>query len=183
MFRIIPGKRVVIIKKLFALSLSLMVIFTAFTACSKAQKAETDSQSETNATSPTIATQEAKIKDSDAIRFIEQSYTKEELGLDKTDKDYSFMISTYGTEIDGEKYVRVFANVVTKNDETNKDGKDTFSMETVGEYGISFDGKKVVKKDMETGEYTELENRYADYSAKGQTVSEHNHTEDETTKK
>lgn len=159
------------------------MIFTVFAACSKEQKTETESKSETSSTSPTIATGEAKIKDADAISFIEQSYTKKELGLDKTDKDYSFMVSSNGTEIDGEKYVRVFANVVTQNDETNKEGKKTFSIETIGEYGISFDGTKVVKKDMETGKYTELENRYADYSAKGQTVSEHNHSHNETTKK
>ena len=138
------------------------MIFTVFTACSKGA----NSNSEANGAS-LLATEEAKIKGADAISFIEQSYTKEELGLDKTDKDYSFMISSNGVEIDGEKYVKVVANVVVKKDVTNADGKETFSLETVGEYCISFDGDKVLKKDMETGEYTKLENKYPDYSAKG----------------
>ncbi len=157
------------------------MIFTVFTACSKEKKTQTESETNTTVTS-TFATEEAKIKDTDAIKFIEQSYTKKELGLDKIDKNYELMVASNGAEIDGEKYVRVFANVVTQTDETNKDGKKTFSIETIGEYGISFDGTKVIKKDMKTGEYTELENRYADYSAKGQTVSEHNHSHNETTK-
>lgn len=156
------------------------MIFTVFTACSKGQGSGSDTKVQN--TKPTIATEEAKIKNADAINFIEKSYTKEELGLDKTDKDYSFMVSSSGVEIEGKMYVKVVANVMVKKDVTNKDGKETFTMETLGEYFISFDGDKVLKKNRETGEYIELENKYPDYSAKGQGVTEHNHSDDETTK-
>lgn len=139
------------------------MFFTVFTACSKAEP-DTENKAYTASTMPT---EEAKIKGADAINFIEQSYTKEELGLDKVDKDYSFMVSSNGVEIDGEKYIKVVANFVVKKDVTTKDGKDTFNIETVGAYYISYDGEKVLKQDMDTLEYTELENKYPDYSAKG----------------
>ena len=156
----IHRKKVAAIKRLFAILLSAVVILTVFTACSG------KSDDNTKNTISTIATEEAKIKDSDAVKFIEQSYTKEELGLDKVDKDYSFMVASSGVDIDGEKYVKVVANVIVKNNETTEDGKDTFSMETMGEYYISFDGEKILKKDMNTNEYSQLENRYDAYNAK-----------------
>ena len=58
-----------------------------------------------------------------------------------------------------------------KNDETAANGKTTFSLTPVGEFYISYDGKNVLKKDLDSGEYTKLENRYQDYKAKGETVS------------
>lgn len=130
------------------------------------------------ATVAQVPTEEAKIKDSDAINFIENSYTPKELGLDNTDKDYSFMIASNGVDIEGEKYVKVVANVIVKKDVTTEDGKETFSMETIGEYYISFDGTKVLKKDMKNNKMSELENRYDAYSAKGNTTTEHNHNDD-----
>lgn len=156
-----------------------MVLLMVFTACSG-----NNDDAQEGSTFSGVATEDAKIKEADAVRFIEQSYTEEELGLDKTDKDYSMMVSSSGIDIDGVKYVKVVANVITKKDVTAEDGSDTFSMETIGEYFISFDGDKVLKRDMETGEYTELENRYEAYKEKGSTTTaeEHTHSDDETTK-
>ena len=119
-----------------------------------------------------VDTEKAVIKDTDALDFIKNAYTEEELGLDKTEKDYSFMIASHGVEIQGEKYVKIVACIMNKKDVKNEDGKETFSVETLGEYFISFDGKKVLKKNMKTNEYTRLENRYENYKSKGETTTD-----------
>ena len=116
------------------------------------------------------ATDKAKIKDSDAIKFIQNAYTKKELGLDKVKEKYDFMISQNGVKIGKKQYVKVAANIMKKNDTTSKDGKQTYSLTPVGEYYISFDGDEVLMKDLKSGKYKKLENRYQDYSAKGQTA-------------
>ncbi len=144
------------------------MICAVFAACSG------NTEQETTGTVSQIPTEEAKIKDADAINFIKSSYTPEELGLADTDKDYSLMIASNGVDIDGEKYVKVVANVIVKKDVTTEDGNDTFSMETIGEYYISFDGTKVLKKDMKNNKMSKLENRYDAYSAKGNTTSVNN---------
>lgn len=163
-------------KKILAVLAVIVIACTAFAACSKNEDATTTVVHET---AVQIETEEAKIKESDAIDFIKNAYTEKELGLDGADGNYSFMIASSGVEIDGEKYVRVVANNPVKNDTTNEDGKETYRMETLGEYYISFDGKKVLMKNSDGEGYTELENRYDDYSAKGETVSE---SESETQK-
>lgn len=121
-----------------------------------------------------MPTEAAKIKDADAVNFIKESYTPKELGLDDTDKDYSFMIASNGVDIDGVNYVKVVANVIVKKDVTTPDGKETFSMETIGEYYISFDGTQVMMKDMKKNNFVDLENRYDAYAAKGNTDDGHN---------
>ena len=138
-----------------------------FVACSKA-----DDKNTTQSTTASVenATDKAKIKDSDAINFIKTSYTKKELGLDKVKEKYDFMISQNGVKIGKKQYVKVAANIMKKNDTTSKDGKQTYSLTPVGEYYISFDGDEVLKKDLKSGKYKKLENRYQDYSAKGQTA-------------
>lgn len=126
-----------------------------------------------------IPTEEAVIKELDAIDYFEQSYTEEELGLDKVEKDYKLMVASNGVDIDGEKYVKVVANVVVRNDTTNEDGKETFSMETMGEYFISFDAETVLMKDRESGKYKKLDNRYDEYMESKETsasqVTDHTH--------
>ncbi len=124
-------------------------------SCSSSGKEE---EKEVNTTA--IPTEEAKIKESEAIHFIQDTYTPEELGLADVDKDYSFMVASDGVEIDGKNYIKVVANVIVRNDETSKDGKETFSMETMGEYYISFDAEEVMMKNIKTGKFIELENRY-----------------------
>lgn len=142
------------------------MIASAFVACSS----KDDSGKQT--TSTTIPTEEAKIKERDAIDFIQTSYSKEELGLDKEKRAYRMMVASSGVDIEGKKYIKVVANVVVKNDVTEKDGKNTFTMDTVGEYYISFDGKTILKKDMKTNEYIELENRYSQYLNDTKTTKE-----------
>lgn len=143
--------------------LSAIIVCSVFAACSKGKE-----QLEPSSV-VAVSTEGAKIKDADAINFIKESYTAKELGLDDTDKDYSFMIASNGVDIDGVKYVKVVANVIVKKDVTTADGKETFSMETIGEYYISFDCTQVLRKDMQTNKLVKLDNRYDAYSAKGNT--------------
>ncbi len=153
-------------KKFLAVLLAAVTVACMFVACSKA-----DGKSTTQSTTISEnATDKAKIKDSDAINFIKTAYTKKELGLDKVKEDYSFMISQNGVKIDKKQYVKVAANIMKKNDTTSADGKQTYSLTPVGEYYISFDGDEVLMKDLKSGEYKKLENRYQDYSAKGETA-------------
>lgn len=154
-------------KKFLAVLLAAVTVACMFVACSKA-----DDKNTTQSTTASVenATDKAKIKDSDAINFIKTAYTKEELGLDKVKEKYDFMISQNGVTIDKKQYVKVAANIMKKNDTTSKDGKQTYSLTPVGEYYISFDGDEVLMKDLESGKYKKLENRYQDYSAKGQTA-------------
>ena len=154
-------------KKFLAVLLAAVTVACMFVACSKA-----DDKNTTQSTTASVenATDKAKIKDSDAINFIKTSYTKKELGLDKVKEKYDFMISQNGVKIGKKQYVNVAANIMKKNDTTSKDGKQTYSLTPVGEYYISFDGDEVLMKDLKSGKYEKLENRYQDYSAKGQTA-------------
>lgn len=152
-------------KKVLVFLTAAVLIISVFTACS----AKNESESSTQTTVATIPTKKALIKESDAINFIKNSYTEEELGLADVKEDYSLMISSSGKDIDGEKYVVIAANVMSQSDVTTDDGKPTYSFEMVGEYCISFDGKTVLMKDMKTGEYNELDNRYDEYKSKGET--------------
>lgn len=154
-------------KKFLAVLLVAVTVACMFVACSKA-----DDKNTTQSTTASVenATDKAKIKDSDAINFIKTSYTKNELGLDKVKEKYDFMISQNGVKIGKKQYVKVAANIMKKNDTTSKDGKQTYSLTPVGEYYISFDGDEVLMKDLKSGKYKKLENRYQDYSAKGQTA-------------
>lgn len=154
-------------KKFLAVLLAAVTVACMFVACSKADDKNT---TQSTTTSVENATDKAKIKDSDAINFIKTAYTKKELGLDKVKEKYDFMISQNGVTIDKKQYVKVAANIMKKNDTTSKDGKQTYSLTPVGEYYISFDGDEVLMKDLESGKYKKLENRYQDYSAKGQTA-------------
>lgn len=154
-------------KKFLAVLLAAVTVACMFVACSKA-----DDKNTTQSTTASVenATDKAKIKDSDAVNFIKTSYTKKELGLDKVKEKYDFMISQNGVKIGKKQYVKVAANIMKKNDTTSKDGKQTYSLTPVGEYYISFNGDEVLMKDLKSGKYKKLENRYQDYSAKGQTA-------------
>lgn len=167
-------------KKFLAIAAAIIMMGCVFTACSSSNdKTTTTKAAETTVENPT---DDAKIKDSDAVSFIKDSYTEKELGLDKVKDEYSFMIASTGEKIDGELYVKVAANVKTENDETSEGGKTTYTLKSVGEYYISYDGEKVLMKDSDTGEYKELENRYQDYSAKKEKENK-SETEKSTTKK
>ncbi|MCD7797744.1 MAG: hypothetical protein LUG95_09270 [Clostridiales bacterium] len=155
-------------KKFLAIILSVLMVGCVFAACSSSDDTSADSTdaSGSDSSASEVTTDTAVIKESDAINFIKEEYTEEELGLDGLKDKYSFMVAESGTEIDGENYVKVAANVMTQSDVTTEDGNVTYNFQTVGEYYISFDGQTVLMKDLESGEYNELESRYSDYSAK-----------------
>ena len=149
-------------KKLLSVFLAAMIIACVFAGCTS------DKTDDENNSLPSgqVTTENAKMKSNDAIHYIEDSYTLEELGLADASEEFSFMVASNGFIHDGDNYIKVVANVVTQNEGvTADDGSKTFSMKSIGEYLISFDCKKVLMKDMNTDDtYTELENRVDEYN-------------------
>ena len=134
-------------KKAISIILCAFIIIcsVAFASCSKQEsKAETASA---------VATEKAKIKDADAINYIE-SYSSKQLGLtDEEKKACSFMVASDGEEIDGKKYIKIIAAI--KNEQKGNDGQVTYTFDTKGEYFISFNGDEVLKKSGDA--YSKLE--------------------------
>ena len=134
-------------KKAISIILCAFIIIcsVAFASCSKQEsKAETASA---------VATEKAKIKDADAINYIE-SYSSKQLGLTEDDRaKCSFMVASDGEEINGKKYIKIIAAI--KNEQKGNDGKTTYTFDTKGEYFISFNGDEVLKKSGDA--YSKLE--------------------------
>lgn len=134
-------------KKAMSIILCAFIIICsiAFASCSKQEsKAETASA---------MATEKAKIKDADAINYIE-SYSSKQLGLTEDDRaKCSFMVASDGEEINGKSYIQVIAAI--KKEHKSDDGQATYTFDTKGEYYISFNGDEVLRKDGNS--YTKLE--------------------------
>ena len=134
-------------KKAISIILCAFIIIcsVAFASCSKQEsKAETASA---------VATEKAKIKDADAISYIE-SYSSKQLGLTENDRaKCSFMVASDGEEINGKSYIQVIAAI--KKEHKIDDGQATYTFDTKGEYYISFNGDEVLRKDGNS--YTKLE--------------------------
>lgn len=134
-------------KKAMSIILCAFIIIcsVAFASCSKQEsKAETASA---------VATEKAKIKDADAINYIE-SYSNKQLGLTEDDRaKCSFMVASDGEEINGKSYIQVIAAI--KKEHKSNDGQATYTFDTKGEYYISFNGDEVLRKDGNS--YTKLE--------------------------
>lgn len=149
-------------KKYLSIILCIVVILSAFVACSgkdKGKDNETGGTTTTTTTTTTtaLATDAAKIKEADAINLI-QSYDAKELGLDKdVIKECSFMVASSGEHIYEQKadYIKVIATI--KQAHKDAETKEiTYTFDTKGEYYIRFDGKQILSKNVETGEYTEM---------------------------
>ncbi|WP_298654505.1 hypothetical protein [uncultured Eubacterium sp.] len=134
-------------KKAMSIILCAFIIIcsVAFASCSKQEsKAKTASA---------VATEKAKIKDADAINYIE-SYSSKQLGLTENDRaKCAFMVASDGEEINGKSYIQVIAAIKKKH--KSDDGQATYTFDTKGEYYISFDGDEVLRKDGNS--YTKLE--------------------------
>lgn len=134
-------------KKAISIILCAFIIIcsVAFASCSKQEsKAETASA---------VATEKAKIKDADAISYIE-SYSSKQLGLTEDDRaKCSFMVASDGEEINGKSYIQVIAAI--KKEHKSDGGQATYTFDTKGEYYISFNGDEVLRKDGNS--YTKLE--------------------------
>lgn len=134
-------------KKAISIILCAFIIIcsVAFASCSK-QESKTE-------TASAVATEKAKIKDADAINYIE-SYSSKQLGLTEDDRaKCSFMVASDGEEINGKSYIQVIAAI--KREHKSDDGQATYTFDTKGEYYISFDGDEVLRKDGNS--YTKLE--------------------------
>lgn len=134
-------------KKAISIILCAFIIICsiAFASCSK-QESKTE-------TASAVATEKAKIKDADAINYIE-SYSSKQLGLTEDDRaKCSFMVASDGEEINGKSYIQVIAAI--KKEHKSDDGQATYTFDTKGEYYISFNGDEVLRKDGNS--YTKLE--------------------------
>lgn len=147
-------------KKLLSVFLAALMIVCVFAGCTS------DKTEDTSLPEGQVTTENAKIKENDAIHYIEDSYTLEELGLADVTEEFSFMVASNGFVHDGGNYIKVVANVVTQNEGVTADnGEPTYDLKPVGEYLISFDCKKVLMKDMSTEDtYTDLENRFSEFN-------------------
>lgn len=142
-------------KKILPIILCVVVAMTSFVACSKDTKEEESNTIVNEQGYTEYATDKAAVKNADAIKLIE-SYTNEELGITKEDRDNcSFMVASSGEKIEDKDfagdYVKVIAAIKTEHKD-GETGKSTFTFDTKGEYYISFDGKTVIKKNGETFE-------------------------------
>lgn len=134
-------------KKAISIILCAFIIIcsVAFASCSK-QESKTE-------TASAVATEKAKIKDADAINYIE-SYSSKQLGLTEDDRaKCSFMVASDGEEINGKSYIQVIAAI--KKEHKSDDCQATYTFDTKGEYYISFNGDEVLRKDGNS--YTKLE--------------------------
>lgn len=134
-------------KKAISIILCAFIIICSvvFASCSK-QESKTE-------TASAVATEKAKIKDADAINYIE-SYSSKQLGLTEDDRaKCSFMVASDGEEINGKSYIQVIAAI--KKEHKSDDGQATYTFDTKGEYYISFNGDEVLRKDGNS--YTKLE--------------------------
>lgn len=123
-------------KRILLLLLCAGVMFGAFSACAKSSGE--DCTAVPNGTE--VSTDEAQIKDNEAIDLV-KSFSNDELGLDdETSGKCSFLVQENGEVIDGENYVKVIAAEKKEAD----DGTYTFDIK--GEYYISFNGDTVLKK-------------------------------------
>jgi len=155
-------------KKFAAVLLAVLILGAVFVACTK-------SNEDTTAEAPvpiSDSIDEAVLNGEQARTFIKTQYTYKELGIDEdaTNIDFSYNESAY--EYKGDKFILIKAMTFERNpDVTTPDGEATYSTTIVGEYLVSYDAEKVLMKDKKTGEFKEMENRYEDYRAKGETVA------------
>ena len=156
-------------KKVLISVLCIVIALSVFGACAKKDNGETVKQE----TTEEMTTDSAVIKEADAINLIE-SYSDKELGLTANDRKHvSFMVASAGVKIENDNYIEVIATV--KNE--HKDGdKTTYTFDNRGVYYIRYDGKKVMRKDMES-----KEEKYVEMKIKAvPSTTAHTQSEEET---
>lgn len=161
-------------KKHLLLIITIIIVIISFTACSSnsnnnddvgasttiaATKQNDDKESETsykkvdNLVTTQIAKEpieNAKISGYEATQIISGMDVKK-LGLKGKTEDYRFMVSPEGKVIEDQNYIEVNAMEITQE---NDDG--TMSVDIKGNYFVSYDGKKILVRDLTTGEFSEL---------------------------
>ena len=146
-------------KKALTVIFAVLMLAISFAGCAN---------NNDNSKEALIPTDDAVITGTNAIAYIEKNYTAEDLGLEAIKDEYRFMVANNGFKHNDKYYVRVVANIQTLQEGvTGEGGANTYSLDTVGEYLISFDGKEVLMKDMKTADtYIKLETKAVDYSQK-----------------
>lgn len=151
------------VKKIFVVVMTVVVAVFAFAGCS-------DNTEDETASSTTITTAPAIIKDSDAVDLI-KTYTAEELKLDGSLDDYKIMVNNSGHQIDGKYYIKVIASKVSEPD---ADGRVT--IDTYGQYFINYDGSEILIYNETDDTYTPM----ADIHKVPESATEsHSHSHDE----
>ncbi len=148
-------------KKITAAVLAVIIVVFAFAGCS-------DNNNENTTTKP-ITTDSAVIKEDDAINLI-KTYTAADLGLKGALEDYKIMVGSSGEEVDGKYYIKVIASKVSEPD---ADG--TVTIDTYGQYFISYDGTEILVYNEEEDTYTPMVNVHS----MPENSENHAHTESE----
>jgi len=150
------------VKKALALILSAVIIVCAMAGCSAKEE-------EPSTTAP-ITTDSAVIKEADAINLI-KTYTAQQLGLEGSLEDYRIMVGSSGEEVEGKYYIKVIASKVS---EPGADG--TVTIDTYGQYFISYDGTSILNFDETNNTYTPFAEVH---SVPQSEESSHSHTHNE----
>ncbi len=132
-------------RKIFAVMAAL--VFIVLAGCSANESADET----TTTTTPTqITTDNAVIKDADAVNLI-KSYSMEELGLEGSYDDYHFMVGSDGVKVENNYYIKVIAGKITENESDN-----TYKIDEIGQYFIRYDASEILVYDKENDEYTKM---------------------------
>lgn len=130
------------------LAVAALVICGIFFVKPNKTQGETITEKTTKVITGEEATEQAQVKQVDAIELI-QSLSDKELGLKK--EKYSFMVAQQAYAIGEMKYVQVIAAEKVENE----DG--SFQIIPHGKYYISFDGNTILRENMKNaGEYTKI---------------------------
>jgi archaellum component FlaG (FlaF/FlaG flagellin family) len=133
-------------KKILICIICVAMAVGVFGACAK-KDANDKTTAAAQATTEKMTTDSAVIKEADAINLIE-SYSDDELGLTaKQRKTASFLVASNGVKIEDGNYIEVIATVKKEHKEGDK---TTFTFDNLGVYYIRYDGKKIMRKDMES---------------------------------
>jgi hypothetical protein len=157
-------------KKVLISVLCIVIALSVFGACAKKDGKETTVKQQTT---EEMTTDSAVIKEADAINLI-QSYSDKELGLKEDERNHvSFMVASAGVKIEKDNYIEVIATIKVEH----KDGdKTTYTFDNRGVYYIRYDGKKVMRKDMDS-----KEEKYINMKIKAvPSTTAHTHSEEET---
>ena len=157
-------------KKFWALLLAALMLVCVFAACSSKDGSTGETVEAPVPVEDSI--EEATLNGEQARDFIKTQYTFDELGIKEDESKIDFAYNESAYEYQGEKFVLIKAMTFERNpDVTTPEGDATYSTTVVGEYLVSYNAEKVLKKDMKTGEFSEMENRIEDYRSKGETVA------------
>lgn len=157
-----------------ALILSIVVLFSACSGSGEGKATTAKSQSQSTAASADSTTSKSaasktantkknapEIKDSknaidkasissaDASKII-SSRDLSEFGLKGDKKDYKYLVAEKGKSINGKDYIEIDIAQVSKE---NKDG--SINMNTAAQLYISYDGKTIYQRDLNSGELTQ----------------------------